>query len=253
MQYPDVLAAVQIYCQQVAPNTGIDFAAITPVLLNAAELRIYRDMPLLAAEGQNTTLICVPGNPLLSLAALPGQVTAPVVLQGGALAYPNPLTVRRVALLVPGIPPALNGWVEFLRVSLDLLQNIWPQPTEVQVPVIGSSYWAMQDDVSIYVAPTPPQPYQVRVIGLWRPAPMSGTNPETYLGDVLPDLLVASLMLEASGYMQNYGSQADDPKMAVSWLQMYQSKLEAAKREERMRRGLAPEPPAPQAAAAGAP
>jgi len=43
-------------------------------------------------------------------------------------------------------------------------------------------------------------------------------------------------MCSAAGYMRDYGSQADDPRMAMSWEQQYAQRLASANKEEMRRK-----------------
>jgi hypothetical protein len=104
----------------------------------------------------------------------------------------------------------------------------------------------MVDDQTGVLAPVPDAAYTLRVTGLWRPAPMSATNPRTWLGDNLSDLMFAAVMLEVMAYQRDFGAQADNPQAALSWEAEYQFRLHGAKREEALRKGLpVGQPPAP--------
>lgn len=243
MNYDELVTQLSIYAQQVPPNAAADFLTQLPWMIQFGELRILRDLAdTLDARGQNTTLSATINSPLISLVGLPSQLTSPIVFQGDLLAFANPLTVERLEFQVS------SAWIPLQRVSLDFVNAVWPNPSTTGVPTYGMAWYAMLDDVSAIVAPTPGLAYPVRLTGTWRPKALWQDNLNSYVSDVLPDLLVASCMIEVTGYMANFGAQSDDPKMAVSWLQMYQQKLSAARDEERRRRGLMP---APAPAAAG--
>lgn len=51
------------------------------------------------------------------------------------------------------------------------------------------------------------------------------------------DLFVAAAMVFMSGYQKNFGAQADDPKMAMSWETQYQALLRGAMDEEARKKG----------------
>jgi hypothetical protein len=57
---------------------------------------------------------------------------------------------------------------------------------------------------------------------------LSATNSTTWLSLNVPELMVAAGMVFAAGYMRNFGSQADDPKMATSWETQYSTLLKSA-------------------------
>ncbi len=252
MTYAELVTALEVLAMQLPPATADDFLAYIPTAIANAELRIYRDMSdLLASRGQNTNIAFTANSPLLSLNGLAAQVTAPIVFQGATLAYTNPVTVERVEALVTATAPSTGlQWVSLLRSSLEFVQMTWPNTTLTAAPVFGSGYYCLLDDRTVLVAPTPDAAYPARITGTWRPATLSEANPSSYLSVSYPDLLLASAMLEITGYMANWGSQADDPKQAVSWLQMYGQRLAAAKAEEMRRRGMPPSA-APMPAQAG--
>jgi hypothetical protein len=66
---------------------------------------------------------------------------------------------------------------------------------------------------------------------------MSAMNPQTWMGDNCPDLMLYASAVLASAYKRNFGAQADNPQMAMSWEQLYQQHLAAARIEEARRKG----------------
>jgi hypothetical protein len=72
----------------------------------------------------------------------------------------------------------------------------------------------------------------LEIVGTVRPAPLSATNTTTFISTNLPDLLLSAAMVEATGWMKNYGAQADDPKMGLSWEARYQAAVGPAVAEE---------------------
>ncbi|MDE2096315.1 MAG: hypothetical protein KGL39_03650 [Patescibacteria group bacterium] len=64
------------------------------------------------------------------------------------------------------------------------------------------------------------------------------TSPQTtYLSTYYPDLLFAASMVEATGWMRDYGQQADDPKLALSWENNYQTHKQSALEEAQRQKG----------------
>lgn len=258
MQWPDISSALQNYLEAapVGQSPTPDFTAAIPVIVNNGELRIYRELDFLATRGTNVSLICTPGSRQLLLGSLTsnpaftlddpylglldagnvigdGTPTNPMV--GGFItAYPYPVVVQRIGLLVG------SAWVPLAEVSLDFLDLIWPNTTQVGVPSPGFGYFAMLDHATALIAPTPVSAYRTQVVGTWRPVPMSAANPETWLGDNLSDLFFAACMVEASAFIRNFGAQSDDPRMAVSWETHYQALKAAALEEEQRRKGQGP-------------
>ena len=84
---------------------------------------------------------------------------------------------------------------------------------------------------SLYVGPYPDQNYPVEIQGTYRPEPLSLTNPTTYITEYLDDLFIAASMVFASGYMRDFGAQADNPAQAQSWENQYQLIVKGANLE----------------------
>lgn len=237
MTFDQLQAQIENYFQQlIAPRA--DFLAAIPVFTNNAELRIYRALDFLATYGQNTQLAFTAGVRSLALGAMPAQATVPKVFQGAALAYPYPVQVTRVAALVSG-----KGYVDYLRSSLDWLESAWPSSSVLAPPQNYGTYFAMLDDQTIIVGPTPDQSYPLRITGTWRQTPISATNETTWLSDNLPDLLFAGSMVEAYGWAKNWSALGDDPQSGTTWEKQFQEKLAGAREEDRLRKGLPPAPP----------
>jgi len=97
-------------------------------------------------------------------------------------------------------------------------------------------YFAPVTDQLFMVGPAPDSSYAAEVVGTIRPTPLSATNTATFLTSYLSDLFLAAAMCSAAGYMRSYGSQADDPKLAVSWEAQYAQRLMSAKGEELRRK-----------------
>jgi hypothetical protein len=61
---------------------------------------------------------------------------------------------------------------------------------------------------------------------------LSATNPNTFIATYLPDLFMAASMIYISGYQRDFGRQADDPQMSVSWQSFYKDRFQASLIEE---------------------
>jgi hypothetical protein len=238
MQWTDLVAALSFWTQQEQPDAS--FTAATPTMVNNAELRIYRELDFAATSGQNSSLQTVAFQNTVDLSAMTGQTisTAPVADQ-------YPVVVESIAARVG------NRWIPFQLVSLDWLDMTWPDLTLSAPPAAGLAYYSILDDRTAQLAPVPDLVYPLRVNGTWRPAPMSADNPQTWLGDHLPDLLFFAVMVEAMGYQRDFGAATENPQAAISWEARYGEAKRTAMREESLRRGLGPDyqpyPPAPMA------
>lgn len=215
----------------VVSSTDVDFNAAFPRLIEYAEQRIHRDLDTLPTHKILTGV---------TLTANTRTLTAPADL----------LIATAVNVVVPvtAATPDAGKRKSLRRVSFEFLEEIWPQASmKLGVP----EYYANLDNTTFVVAPTPDQAYPIEWRYVFRPTALSTSNTTTYLSTTYPDLMVAAGMVWGSGYMRNFGSQADDPKMALSWEGQYQSLLASAKNEAQRTKaeadlGLSPSTVPPQ-------
>jgi hypothetical protein len=94
------------------------------------------------------------------------------------------------------------------------------------------TYYAPFNDNLFYVGPFPDQTYYVEIVGTYRPASLSATNPTTFISLYLPDVFIMASMIYISAYQRNFGRQSDDPQMAQSYETQYNALLKGAFIEE---------------------
>ena len=103
----------------------------------------------------------------------------------------------------------------------------WPSTTGATTPeffaYLSQNTYLSPAPTQVIFGPWPDDTYRVEVVGKIQPAVLSASNANTYLTDNLPDLYIAACMVFLSGYMHNFGAQADDPKMSQSWESQYQT------------------------------
>jgi hypothetical protein len=194
-------------------NANSAFVAALPTIIDQAEQRIYQDLQLLATVVRDTTTATTPGTRNFTLPT-PAGASRFVVLQS--------LNI-------------LNGDQRYpvVKCSRELLDMLWPSDTgNGSIP----NRWAPLTDVVVLLGPAPTTAYDVECIGTIRPAALSSSNTSTFLSSQLPGLFFAAAMLTATGYMKNFGSQSDDPKMSASWQTQYDQMLPLAKGEETARK-----------------
>jgi hypothetical protein len=197
------------------PNANVaspNFVAILPTIIDYAEQRCYRDLDLLNA----TLTIASQLTPLQRLQSLAPTSSLPILILENVNIVLD--TGERYQLY-----PTSREWID----------SIYGGPQSAAEPV----FYGMVDDQDIVLGPWPDQDYGCEFIGKFRPTPLYDAAPgdgsqTTYLTSVLPDLFLAAAMISAAGYMKNFGAQADDPKMAMSWEMQYQTLLQTAKAEE---------------------
>jgi hypothetical protein len=193
----------------VTSTADTNFVAIEPSIIDYAENRIYRELDLLDTEtGYVTTATSG-----ISGVAIPSSISF--------------ITARYVNIYTPvgAVSCAVANTIP--PVSRETIDMLWPDPSVTGLPQMFS----MPQTSFIALGPTPDASYQISIIGALRPTALSSGNPTTLLTTYTPDLFIAASMVFASGYMRNFGSQADNSQMAVSWESQYQILKQSAMQE----------------------
>ena len=198
---------------------GVDaaFNAIIPQMLSYAELRIQRDLDLLGSKYTNTSYSLTAGNNKL------------------ALSVNDFITVQTVSYISGTQNKAMTP------VSTEFITNVYNDSSITAPP----DYYCMQGgdnasggntSLNLLVGPYPDMNYAMLITGTaWLPslfanAANSGnasTN-TTWISTNMPDLLLMASMIYISGFQRNWGRQADDPAMGLSYEGQYQSLLKSA-------------------------
>jgi len=193
-------------------TTDSFFTTILPNCIDYAEQRIYRELDFLNSRFTDTSTATAAGTRNITF------INTLIVLETIAVFTPagtGPTTGTRVQL-----SPATHDFIDAVYPSALVASQATPQ------------YFAMVGQQQALLGPCPDAAYTVEIIGTYRPAPLSGSNTTTPLTVLLPDLFLAASMIFMAGYQKNFGAQADDPKMAVSWESQYQTLMVSAKSEE---------------------
>ena len=175
-----------------------EFEIFIPDCIQYSEKRIYRELDVIDTVWMSEATL-TPGNRLF--VPPPARYGSYITYQGMNIVIPNPL--QRIQLQ---------------PVSLSYLNAVWGTPNNSGVP----HYFGVFRQDSVIVGQWPDKAYTIEVLGTYRPEPLSATHPETYLTQYLPDLFLAASVVFASGYMKDFGSQADAPQQSQSWENQYQ-------------------------------
>lgn len=208
--YPAFVAALS--AETNIPSTNAGFIAILPTIIGQAEGMIYREPSLnfLSTEAIDDTGFTTPNSQQFTL--------------------PQFFVVLEQVNLVQG-----NDRLPLEKVSREWLQAVYPRRIALTMGDMPAK-WAPLTDQIILLGPTPGGTTQLECIGQVAPAGLSSGNPTTWLWTNLGDLAFAAAMYFISGYMRNFGSQADDPKMAMSWKATYDALLPGASSQEMQRK-----------------
>lgn len=212
------------------------FEAQFPNAISYAETRIYSEFPWLAERTTSLLYTTTSGSRTIDATGS------------------NLILVEQLNLITPAATsdPALGTRIPYDAASLDWINIFWPVEATTVAPSLtyeGGRFWAMLDSQTIVYAPTADAAYRAEIVGLFQPGALSAQNPTTYLSIFYPQLLEAGFCVFLAGaLMRNYGAQADESGQAMSWEMQFKTLLEAARGEERRRRGLQPDVPNARAA-----
>ncbi len=222
------------YVQAIANETAIaetgtaiadmepNFVAIVPRMIEYAEQRMYRELDMLATRIRQT-------------------------VQGAALTRNLPLStavavvvLETLSVITPvGVDADAGQRNPLQPVSRDFLDLCWSSQSTAALP----RYYCEVNTANEFsnsvavLGPVPDNAYTYEVCGTFRPTALSATNTTTILSVYLPDAFFAASMIFMAGWQKNFGAQADDPKMAMSWSAAYDALMASANGEE-MRKKL---------------
>lgn len=180
------------------------FGPIMPGIIDYAEGRLYRDLDLLAASVTDTSVICTSGVRSIFMSTTQGTL----LVMNALNLYTPPGATSSNATRVPLMP-----------VAQSVVDMVYPSAASSNCGL--PEFFARIGDTQLIFGPTPDQAYGTEITATIRPNALSASNSSTWLTINAPELMIAAGMIFASGYMRNYGSQSDDPKMAASWESQY--------------------------------
>lgn len=188
-------------------ESNVNFQAMLPDAIDYAEQRLYREMDLIAEDVRDSSA---------STTANVRNFTLPTALGTFQI-------ISGINVITPAATAPESGTRNpCTPVSLDVLNWTWPSTTGAGLPTQFCYFSQANGQPNIVFGPWPDAAYRVEVIGKIIPTPLSATNTTTFLSLYYPELMIAGCMIFMSGYMKNYGAQADDPKMAQSWENQFQ-------------------------------
>jgi hypothetical protein len=201
------------------PSSDSSFQTILPGCIDYAEGRCYRDIDIFTGNVRDGSASCTPNSRNFNLPT-------------GAGTY---IIVDGLNVITPASTAPDSGTrIPLTPASQSVLDTIYPSSTNATVPrffsyITNNTYLSGGATQSqIIFGPWPDAAYRIEVTGKIQLAPLSASNTNTYLTDYLPDLFIAASMIYMSGYMRNFGSQADDPRMSSSWESQYENLLKGA-------------------------
>lgn len=211
LDYTTYLAELAVLAVQNNP-AATNWVTEVPRAIEYAELRIQRDLDLLATVFRDFSVTLTPGSRTFT-------VPAAFVVVLGINAVTPPSAVSADA----GVRHPLTMFTR------DYVDAVWPGgvtgvPTDMAPVAQNPSIWL--------VGPAPDLAYKLEIIGTQRMPSLSQSNTTTFISQNLPDLFLAASMIHISGYQKNFGAQSGDPQQSVSWESQYQTLLKGAGVEE---------------------
>lgn len=191
----------------VVPEDDANFEQIIPAIIDFAEGRIYRDLDLQSEIVTDTSA---------TLSADTRSLVLPAPAEGSFN------VVEQINLVES------NSRTPLVPVSRELLDFQWPSNTAGGNASQRPTSFAMKNATTVSFGPVSGASVSLEIVGQVKPVPLSESNTETYLTRQLPDLFIVASMVFATGYQQNFGSQSDNPAMAVSWESLYEKLLPSA-------------------------
>ena len=194
-----------------------NFQQILPEVIEYTELRLQRDLDLVASitlvQGSNLT-------PGINTFLLPSEIQ--IVQQ---------IRIDTGADIV-GLTPQSKEYMNAMYTS----KTIRGTPVDFAVLDITNYDGTTVGQLQVIVGPAPDIAYPTYITGTYRVTPISVDNSSNYLTNQMSDLYVAASMIFLSGWIRNFGSQSDQPQMAQSWENQYQLLLKSATVEEARRK-----------------
>lgn len=200
----------QLANMMVQDATDPNFVTFLPGCIDYAEQRMYRELDLLAVQ-DIATITTTPNTNFIDLSTLTDYFV--IVEQ---------MKVR-----------SGNSVIPLVMTTPEFIASVYPNSvTDVGLP----QYFGPATDTIYLLGPTPDAAYQITVIGYVRQAPLSASNPTTWLTENLPDVFFACSMIFATAYQRDFGAQADNPQSSESWEQQYQKLIGSATVQELRKR-----------------
>jgi hypothetical protein len=223
----------QIATMAVVAENDPAFVEILPQMITYAENRMCRDLDFLFTLTSLTGYACTVGS---------RSITIP---QGTIVVS------EQINIITPAgtADPNSGTRVPCLPTTKEFLDAVYGASSYTGVP----QYFVPFNDNLFLVGPYPDANYSVEIVGTFRPASLSVSNPTTFISLYLPDVMIMASMIYVSAYQRNFGRQSDDPAMAQSYEGQYQALLKSAAVEEARKKfeasGWSSQSPSPVATA----
>jgi hypothetical protein len=201
-------ATITVISSTVLESGDNNFGGIFATAIDYAEGRLWRELDLPVTSVTDTSVTLSSGVRTVNLSTAQGE----------------PLNIETYNIFIPAGTTSSNGTrVPLVPASKAVVDAIYP--SAISSNCGQPQFFARVSNLQLMLGPTPDQAYGIESITTVRPAPLSAANSSTWLTQNVPELMQAMIMVFMAGYMRDYGSQADDPKLAQSWENQAQTLL----------------------------
>ena len=170
---------------QIRSYTETDSNVLTTTVVNdfilQAELRIFREVDLDVYRKNEFSTLTV-GNEFVTL---PG-------------ATPSTMAFVRTAAIYPTVGTDANVRTHLLQKDISYMTEYWPNRTTQAKP----KYYAMWDQNTIYLAPTPDVAYKIELALNRNETGLSATNATSWVSNNAPQVLLYACLAEAFKYLK---------------------------------------------------
>jgi len=176
--YSELVDQIRSYTE-----TSSDVLTTTVVndFINQAELRIFREVDLDVFRSYEFATLTA-SNPFV---ALPG-------------ATPTTMSFVRYASIYSTTGATANERKRLLQKDVSYMNEYWPNRTSTGEP----RYYAMWDQNTIYLAPTPNSAYNIELALNRNETGLSTTNTTTWVSQNAPQVLLYACLIEAFKYLK---------------------------------------------------
>jgi hypothetical protein len=176
--YAEVVDQIRSYTET---DSTVLTTAIVNDFINQAELRIFREVDLDVFRAYQFATL-TQGNEFVTL---PG-------------ATPSTMSFVRTASIYPSTGTDANVRTYLLQKDISYMTEYWPNRTTQNKP----RYYAMWDQNTIYLAPTPDTAYKIELALNRNETGLSATNTTTWVSTNAPQVLLYGCLIEAFKFLK---------------------------------------------------
>ena len=176
--YTEVVDQIRSYTET---DSTVLTTAIVNNFINQAELRIFREVDLDVFRAYQFATLAQ-GNEFVTL---PG-------------ATPSTMSFVRTASIYPSTGTDANVRTYLIQKDISYMTEYWPNRTVQNKP----RYYAMWDQNTIYLAPTPDTAYKIELALNRNETGLSATNTTTWVSTNAPQVLLYACLIEAFKFLK---------------------------------------------------